>query len=574
MYIAPNSTIELLYDIPLDNSYIHTLYWNSEIDQSQYFLNHRYTALENYSYVRPERGSIRINLGINEVLLRCNYLRFKNTSFEDKWFYAFITDMEYVSNTVTKISFEIDVMQTWFFDYTVKQCLVVREHSRTDEIGDNIQLENLETGDYIYASSEGIAQSSMIDYAYVVLASQSPEGTNAFDNTSNVFSGLTLNVCNSLEELSNLLQAYKSGVTKSLEPITAIYQVPSFFNTAASAWGRGVGSVDYKLVEPSSDFSVIFNSFRSADGQTSYNPKNKKLFTYPYSFMTLVLPNGTSKVYKYERFADYRNITFKIIGCLMTQPECLFEPINYNGLYNNFVDAVTFNGFPTCAVASDAFSAWWAQNKASYPTGIADNLISKYDERNKIAQHVTDVIQKDLLNQGNGQSYVPADVTSGFSGLDAGWVSQKLNELQMNASAGWALITNIKDMHLDIANELAAKENHKAVPDTVVGNASCGSIFNAINQNIGIVYYNQISAEYAKIIDNYFTMFGYACNELKVPSINNRPIWNYIKTSGCTLNTRIPRQYEDAICKIYDKGITFWKNPSVVGRYDGDNSPA
>ena len=83
-----------------------------------------------------------------------------------------------------------------------------------------------------------------------------------------------------------------------------------------------------------------------------------------------------------------------------------------------------------------------------------------------------------------------------------------------------------------------------------------------------------ITAEYAKIIDDYFTRFGYGIKRLKVPNRSSRPHWNYVKTAGCTISANVPADDERKICGIYDKGITFWKNGSEVGNYALNNSPS
>lgn len=104
--------------------------------------------LEKYSYQR-KNGVLTVAL-TTEQLYDCNYIAYKNTSFENKWFYGFITNIEYVSNDVTNIYFSEDVLQTWMFDYTLNPCFVAREHTLDDTIGSNIQPENLELGPYIY----------------------------------------------------------------------------------------------------------------------------------------------------------------------------------------------------------------------------------------------------------------------------------------------------------------------------------------------------------------------------------------------------------------------------------------
>ena len=52
-----------------------------------------------------------------EALYNCNYLAFQNASFGGKWFYAFIDSVEYVNNVTSEVTYTIDVMQTWHFQY-------------------------------------------------------------------------------------------------------------------------------------------------------------------------------------------------------------------------------------------------------------------------------------------------------------------------------------------------------------------------------------------------------------------------------------------------------------------------
>ena len=100
------------------------------------------------SYQRTSSNKIRLELGMAEAI-QYNYLYFKNISFENKYFYAFITNWEYVNNITTEITYEIDVMQSFITNAIVKQCFVEREHIQNDTIGANLVPEGLEQGDYI-----------------------------------------------------------------------------------------------------------------------------------------------------------------------------------------------------------------------------------------------------------------------------------------------------------------------------------------------------------------------------------------------------------------------------------------
>lgn len=81
----------------------------------------------------------------------------------------------------------------------------------------------------------------------------------------------------------------------------------------------------------------------------------------------------------------------------------------------------------------------------------------------------------------------------------------------------------------------------------------------------------QLTLDSAKAIDSFFSKFGYTCNRVKKPNISSRPHWNYVKTNGCVAIGEAPSDDIRKICKIYDKGITFWKNASEVGVYTDSN---
>jgi hypothetical protein len=74
------------------------------------------------------------------------------------------------------------------------------------------------------------------------------------------------------------------------------------------------------------------------------------------------------------------------------------------------------------------------------------------------------------------------------------------------------------------------------------------------------------------MIDDFFTMYGYAVRRCKIPNRSSRPHWNYVKTIGCCITGSVPADDMRKICSIYDAGITFWKNGNEVGNYSLNNS--
>lgn len=64
---------------------------------------------------------------------------------------------------------------------------------------------------------------------------------------------------------------------------------------------------------------------------------------------------------------------------------------------------------------------------------------------------------------------------------------------------------------------------------------------------------------------------GYQTNELKIPNINNRPNWNYVKTQGINLIGNIPNEDLEIIKTLFNSGITLWHNPSTFLDYSQNN---
>ena len=125
---------------------------------------------------------------------------------------------------------------------------------------------------------------------------------------------------------------------------------------------------------------------------------------------------------------------------------------------------------------------------------------------------------------------------------------------------------------------MAIQATLKAVgsPNAILDAARGGTSGAATSAAIGIMdfcfMHKHIRPEYVSIIDDYFDMYGYQINRVKVPDITSRPHGNYIQTIGCTGIGSVPADSMRKIISIYDNGITFWKNGNEVGDYTLDNT--
>lgn len=124
MAISPQTDIRLI-KCPLTLSNKNQITFANLQAQEQYFLSLPYTEDTNASYQRKD-NVIRFNRHIDSII-SYDYCMYKNENYSNKWFYAFITGMRYINDSVTEISIVTDVFQTWQFDLIYRQSFVERE---------------------------------------------------------------------------------------------------------------------------------------------------------------------------------------------------------------------------------------------------------------------------------------------------------------------------------------------------------------------------------------------------------------------------------------------------------------
>lgn len=130
MAIQPDTNLYLL-KCPLELSNKHQLTFTNKNQQFEYFSNLENLEINRISYQRKD-SVIRYPAHI-DLLLEYNYCMYQNDNYSNKWFYAFIVNMEYVNDSMTNIYIKTDVFQTWQFDLIYKQSFIEREMINVSE---------------------------------------------------------------------------------------------------------------------------------------------------------------------------------------------------------------------------------------------------------------------------------------------------------------------------------------------------------------------------------------------------------------------------------------------------------
>ena len=539
MYIQPNTDVRLLRNAKPDPDYTNTLTFANASAQSSYFQGLTKYTFSAQTYQRVNKKVIRVNRKADD-LYDVNYMMFKNSAYGSKWFYAFVTKIEYINDVTSEVHYSIDVMQTWYFDWFPNECFVEREHSATDEIGDNILPEPIETGEIIMNSYERLmANLDLFCIIVAVCDISTPDGQMC----EGVFSGAELHLFTATSTGASAINTFLSGYQQKPDAIIGMYLVPELIVGHPSTEGEIIASKTTATIT-SKSLSKLVPPLTMG----GYQPKNRKLYTYPYNYLHVDNANGNSLALRYEFFDDLTP-TFDIIGTATQPVEVSLRPTKYKGSQNHAsglsdcynAENISLKGFPICSWNMDSWKAWVAQN--SLPLTM-NSAVSLAGIMNNTANAASGGLAKVLAGDMGGGSDVEGALSSGA-----------INTLALASN----ILTQIYKASIQADMYKGSLNN---------GGTNCASR----KQNF-FVGRASVTGQMARIIDSFFDRFGYACNRVKTPNYKGRPYWNYVKTLDSNVSGSIPADDKMKIDAIFNKGITFWHDPAHFEDYNLNNTP-
>ena len=280
----------------------------------------------------------------------------------------------------------------------------------------------------------------------------------------------------------------------------------------APSWLAGTsGSVVIPNTTIPSSFAMGISKLTTLD---TYVPVNKKLLTYPYVYINMSNGQGGNAIYYQELWEDTNGlVTFNVQGCLT--PGCSIRgvPYKYKGEDNPYDEGLNLGKFPQISWTTDQYTNWLTQNGVN----IAINTVA---------------------------SVLTAPTTGGLT------------------------------FAVNTAKTMNEVYQHSLIPPQARGNLNSGDVVTASGNNKFHYYKMSIKREYAKIIDDYFTRFGYTVNSLKVPNITGRTYWNYVEIGAgedIAFGT-LPIGAMEDINNIFRRGTTVWHSHDNIGNFNLSNT--
>lgn len=657
LFVPPKGIVRLLKDVPIDRNYSYSLHFETKAKQTAYFASKAiitFAPSESnttaVSYVRGNKGTIKLQVQ-PEQIYGCNYMMYQNRGFGDglttaKWFYAFIDKVDYVNNVTAEISFTLDPLQTYWFDFNFKNCFVEREHSRTDKMGEHIFPEDIQvtatdvqeetlifpletestppaaqpnvavvvmqyplvkcraytsstklstwSDNLTYwsfttdAGSDGVPSTfvyyvlplSQVDAVYFDSYKNDYLITTPLlsDNTENLYLTLDYFISGVVNGNSQVLK--RNSVTTAPTPrdtteadLINVYVCPAELIRRDNLYGRAYPN--NPLLTPAAGAITTSGNkvFEPATTWGSYSIVNKKMLTYPYTFLRVTNYGGDSKDFYYE-YGAYNTVTettelnmlwfFNLtydFNCILTCNG--YKHYNLDGNYDApyLAETLSLPKPAQPAYSGNSFNQWWQANQTQWSTGLLCSVLSA----------IASVGASGFVGALSG---APGAVASAQQGSAVTNIAQ-FGKTLTGGAAG-------------VINSLAVLADAQRKPDKgYTGAANTLSQQNLGYINFGCAQYT-LEPSIAKKVDDFFSYYGYKEMALKTPELANyatcRPKWNYLKTQQCIIegkpdvvNQGFPAEAESFITDIFNTGITMWKcsvdSPADVGNYQQNNQP-
>lgn len=623
--MAYTGKLQLFRGVPLDIGGEDTFYFESRNAQTTYFDSLATLQLtfggDKYKFIR-ENGYIKVNAS-HDFLENCNYLRYQNEDLSGmqatrKWYYAFITKIEYISDTTTGIYFTIDALQTWLpnIDYNVNECFVERMHTAEDSLGSNLATETIKSfKNKTYEEStfdlmsEGFYIAilftyqkelfSHLDIKYTIVDDWSYDsdlGTVKMDGTV-TGSNVVMFEANA-SGLAMMRKAIKQGTILEgndyikAESITDIYIVPkkmlngivlcqlgSVDNGVFEWYGWTFATRRSQLGSPTEEVrtglsSPVYNPNFELLKIGTYTPKNKKLLSSQYTNYQIVNVDGNVGVLEPEGFKKETGGSlspvvpkFSIMASALPPAKIMIKCLTANDEQYYGAKAVNEQIFPlgelpSVSISIDTYKNWLARQTVQkiqtvVSTGVS--LASAVDGGMYAMEMLNNIYSK-------GQFY-DYEYPKGF--LDILY-SDELRNTRRNihnekANASQAIAKGGMEFASSVVN------TNRPVPICAGNGNNAGSTMLSHDLfKVSFRKYAPVESELERI-DNYFTAYGYAINTIAVPNLKVRTRFTYVKTKGArntpifsANNTAgIPTEYMREINGCFNAGIRFWVGQDI-----------
>lgn len=590
----PNGECYLLRNAKVDPNNYDILYPASATDLANTMIAHSKYHIQNARpfNVNGYLGFIMVD-GSPENYFDCNYMMFRNTSYGNRWFYAFLGTPQAKNSGATYIPYSIDLFSTWIYDCNIPSQLVVRQHVNDDTRGKWLAKENIELGEMVCVESGSLTAAGtqdvdktpcvLIAYTYASLEDYEPTvalgGTSTykvtFPDLTPVFAGGQ--VVDGIYQgtrfrafecsTSSQVTAINNWITNlqgkgQIQMIQGMWCVPKWIVTE---W---VNSSD--IVNRFDVNALLTRSFPSPTTISGYTPKNNKLFNEQSNYIVVTNGCGGATEYGYEYFDKKTAASFQIYAQVGTNTTLRMVPRNYKGVDMNIMYAMDLAGFPQ---ASYSYSGYANENNLNKEQYNLSNKVANASRAATGAGSAADFVKTVVEMAGAGAALGASvgSVVPGAGTAAGGGVGAAAGAVAGIVGGVASLFNSYKNIYADNGRAVVAQRfDAVRIPNTVQGVTS-GGIAYAMGDLEFKYWKMQPTPEMARRYDNYLSEYGYEIDDYMKVNLSGRANWNYVQLASPTILGNAPQDAKQYISQLFARGVRLWHNEANFMNLNADN---
>lgn len=583
---VPNTVVYVCKNVPLDDTYTDTRWFESEGEQAGFFQGLAVKIYKDMTYQRVNNGVAQPRVALTcrvpdvaDNLYDCNYMMFQNSNYGTKWFYAFIKQVNYINPNNTELVYVIDYLQTFMFQLKIKPSFVEREHATAseDKAFANLTPEPVgvsnwcaDTGNYYRCDLTTMGQSNSPKIIMGVIPDDAITAIILGQGAiySGVYSGVSFIEFSSASACNNTILAI--GAVGYAQNIVGIWMAPAAPKEGDKATPVAV----------TTSISVSGETFETEGG--TYTIRNKKLLNSQFTYIKGTSDSGEEMLWKPE-FVGGVGFTGTFNGqvsiCYTPNFSMVFTP-NYMGWKGANVATMEY-ALPFSQQVQCVWSGTgWLGDTIKSGLKLAAMMALTAGAAGAVGGAVASATE----TGGSVIAAGGAGSTIHYSGIEATRQMATLGS-QISpfgaGSAGTIPLNQFTPVSLPPSANLApgavSQISHMAsmlpAHQPVAKGVFIGDEMAFAMGLHGFQFRRMCAAkDELEKLDTFFDMFGYQVNKVKMPNLHARQSWDYVKLSSPCIYGSVPVEGMAIIKSAFSKGIRLW-HVNAVGDYSVQNPP-
>ena len=591
---VPNTIVYVCKNVPLDDTYTDTRWFDSAGEQAGFFQGLAVKIYRDMTYQRVNNGIAQPRVALTcrvpdiaDNLYDCNYMMFQNSNYGDKWFYAFIKQVNYINPNNTELVYEIDYLQTFMFQLKIKASFVEREHATAaeDKAFANLTPEPVgvsnwceDTASHYRAdlSTMGVTDSPKIVMGVIPDDAISSVILGQGTLYSGIYSGVSFIEFDSADACNAMILSI--GGLGYAQNIVGIWMSPAKPKEGTKAEVKRV----------TTGINTAGESFATNTG--TYKIRNKKLLNSQFTYIKGTSDSGEEMVWKPElcgKGFDGTPGTFKGSAYICYSPNfsICFVP-DYMGYSGSAFEANPTGSIEYSLPFSQQIQCVWSGSGWLGET-VKSGL--KLAAMMVATAGVAGAVGGAAVAGSAASSAIPlggAGSTVMHAGLEAtkqlatigtqmspfmggGTGAIPLNPF-VPLSASYGASASLAPGALSQISRMASMlPAHRPVAKgAFIGDEM------AFSMGLHGFEFRRMCATKDELekLDTFFDMFGYQVNKVKVPNLHARQSWDYVKLNTPCIYGSVPVEGMAIIKAAFSNGIRLW-HVNAVGDYSIQNPP-